>query len=61
MPRRARNRGDEDWRMLDLLKEHFTPAQVKALLAVFSMRGHSHEIEDIEGLDDELEELEGDT
>ena len=61
MPRYVTNRGRitnlgrKDWLILE---DHFTREQVDALLEVFSLRGHSHEIEDIAGLDDELAELE---
>ena len=36
----------------------FTEAQVESLLNLFALKAHSHEIEDITGLDDELEYLE---
>lgn len=36
----------------------FTGEQIAGLMEVFAMHGHSHEIEDIEGLDEELAVLE---
>jgi hypothetical protein len=36
----------------------FSPDEIDALLEVFSIQGHSHAIEDVIGLDEELEELE---
>ena len=42
-----------------VLEEYFTAEQVDVLMEIFALRGHSHEIEDIVGLDDELDALEG--
>ena len=43
----------------DVLRDSgFSKSQVESLLDVFALKGHSHEIEDITGLDEELEYLE---
>ena len=40
-----------------LYESGFSESQVEVLLEIFALKGHSHEIEDITGLDEELESL----
>ena len=40
-----------------LYEAGFSKSGVKVLLEIFALKGHSHEIEDITGLDEELESL----
>ena len=35
----------------------FSESQVKILLEIFALKGHSHGIEDVTGLDEELDNL----
>lgn len=47
--------GQEDEEELE--RAGFTGEQVACLLNVFATHGHTHEIEDVIGLDEELDEI----